>query len=100
MDILTRAEFIDLVETLYSLQNINDPIHPLWIPETTRYSMKIHCEYFVQVSPIKVALKEYWQWCDDTLHGQVRCFISSVDSEYWGFTDERDIVIWRLKWVH
>jgi hypothetical protein len=42
-----------------------------------------------------------WNWCNQNLQGQVRCYSCDIDgmSEWWGFTNEKDIAWFILKWT-
>ena len=95
---LTRSEFIDYFKNLDSRINGNDPGCPLWIPED-----EIPSQWFVCVKPIGVHKFKfsYYDWCNKTLVGRVRCYSSSSEDlqEWWGFTRQEDIPIWMLKWM-
>ena len=75
---------------------------PLWIPE---HDLDSKCTAFIRISaPVKWDIFEqdfitFWEWCKTHLNGQVRCFSSSDDEEWWGFTEPSDIVLWVLKWA-
>lgn len=69
--------------------------HPLWIPES---DIPTPCTHFVCL-PNPLYEREYWLWCTDTLAGYVRCFSSKESEEWWGFTNEKDIPLWLLKWT-
>ena len=53
------------------------------------------------VEPTKEHKINYYNWCDKTLKGRVRCYSSDSDNdrEWWGFTEQEDIVLWTLKWM-
>lgn len=96
--ILSRLEFIDYFKTLDSRIDSNDPDCPLWIPEHDSEPSS----WFVRVVPIKAHRfkRKYYDWCNNTLGGVVRCYSSDPDNqqEWWGFTNQKDIVPWLLKW--
>lgn len=101
--ILTRKQFKEHFQGLDSRLTVYGG--PLWIPESFD-GRKIRCRWFVCVRPLGIGdqsfLGRYWEWCDSTLTGEVRCFSSSYDDdgeEWWGFTHKRDIAWWQLKWV-
>lgn len=86
---------------------------PLWIPETFD-NKKICCIWFLKVKPLDLSSclitdnypqgkKEYYySWCKENLKGQVRCFSSDPTDtmeEWWGFTEQNDIMLWMLKWL-
>lgn len=71
----------------------------LWIPEQ---DARIRCEWFVCVAPVLYEdTREYWDWCDRTLRGQLLCFSCNLDDdeEWWGFEFKEDITWWSLKWT-
>lgn len=64
------------------------------------------CQFFITVEPIfgddwAVHSDEYWEWCSANLTGKTFCFFSDSDNkvEWWGFTNEQDIMWWKLKWA-
>jgi hypothetical protein len=84
------------------------PGSPIWNPEKDMDSV---CEWFVCVRPIDFHLRYrpdgrgdakgmFWSWCNETLSGEVRCFLSNDNRgiEWWGFTRKDDVAIWLLKW--
>ena len=96
--ILSREEFCQHFNSLKEgLGNVGSP---LWIPDEGEDKLS---SWFVCVKPIGVhRFKfDYYDWCNKTLKGQVRCFSSSNDEkqEWWGFTNKEDIVVWTLKWM-
>jgi hypothetical protein len=96
MNMLTRQEFADHFNALDNRLAVPDS--PLWIPDDDTPS-----EWFVCVKPIGVHRFKfsYYDWCNKTLKGQVRCYSSSSEDqqEWWGFTHKEDIVLWTLKWM-
>lgn len=94
--VLDRTEFADHFRSLD--KRLAGPESPLWIPDEDTPS-----EWFVCVEPIGVhRFKfEYYNWCNNTLKGKVRCYSSASENkqEWWGFTDREDIVLWMLKWT-
>lgn len=96
--ILNRQEFADSFNSLK--EGLGDSNSPLWVPEE---DTKEPSNWFVCVEPIEVSRfkRAYWDWCNSTLTGKVRCYSSDTDNkkEWWGFTNQEDIVIWTLKWI-
>ena len=94
--VLDRQEFADYFKSLDN--RLAGPDSPLWIPDE-----KIPSEWFVCVKPIGVHRFKfsYYDWCNTTLKGRVRCYSSNTDNneEWWGFTHKEDIVLWKLKWM-
>ena len=94
--ILSRQEFADYFESLD--KRLAGPDSPLWIPDEGTPS-----KWFVCVRPIGVHRFKfgYYDWCNKTLEGRVRCYSSSNDDEqeWWGFTEQKDIPLWMLKWM-
>lgn len=98
---INRAQFVEYFEQIKP--GLGAYHSPLWIPEQSRDSSQtVHCEWFVCVPPVEVhSFKEdYWSWCNENLAGAVRCFSSDSDNlrEWWGFTDQADMVLWTLRW--
>lgn len=94
--VLDRQEFTEHFKSLDV--RLAGPDSPLWIPDEATPS-----EWFVCIKPIGVHKfkSEYYDWCNDTLKGRVRCYSSDSEGqqEWWGFTDQEDIVLWTLKWI-
>jgi hypothetical protein len=96
---LTRKEFKNYFNKKFDIVGDN---HPLWIPD---HDLAEPCQYFVNF-PIPTSQhvwrggekSEFWLWCDTNLYGETRCFSSSDNSEWWGFTTKDDIVMFVLKW--
>jgi hypothetical protein len=83
---------------------LGNPDSPLWCPEEVIGP----CQHFVCVAPIatmreahEITKDIYWEWCNANLNGQLCCYCSDYvnKQEWWGFTDEKDIVLWTLKWT-
>lgn len=62
--------------------------------------------WFVNVSPVNVSRSRdhkyhYWEWCKENLQGQLLCYYSNYEdgTEWWGFTNKNDILLWALKWA-
>ncbi len=93
---LSREEFAHYFNALK--EGLGDKNSPLWVPDEEEPS-----EWFVCVSPIGVSRFkwEYYNWCNTTLRGRVRCYSSDPDDkkEWWGFTNKEDVVVWTLKWM-
>lgn len=98
--ILTRSEFTQHFKNLDHRIDGDDPFCALWVPEEHDH---ITCQWFVCVRPLSVHKfkRRYYDWCDQALHGQIRCFSSDQQGqqEWWGFTDRKDIALWMLKWT-
>ena len=101
--VYNRQEFGQVFEEMKP--GLGSPDSPLWSPE---HSLKPdQCVHFVCVRPLNidwggdVEYNEYWAWCGEQLAGYVRCFSSNDrnQEEWWGFTDESDIMLWVLKWA-
>lgn len=96
--LITRKEFADMFNQ--RRKGLGDPCSALWEAECDIPK----CQWFAKVKPLKVFRPgykhEYWDWCDSYLTGKTRCFSSDIDdeTEWWGFTDLDDIVLWMLKW--
>jgi len=91
----TRLEFKDYVTEKYPGFEPFDS--PLWSVEYNSYPSK----YFVAITPVNTrSLREYWDWCNNNLKGQLLCYLSDSEEleEWWGFTEESDIIWWKLKW--
>ena len=95
--ILSREEFAHTFDALK--EGLGNDDSPLWIPDNNELPSK----WFVCVKPLKVHTykSQYYQWCNSTLQGIVRCYSSSSEDqkEWWGFTNKEDIPIWMLKWM-
>ena len=93
---LTRAEFARHFNSLDP--RLGGPDSPLWISDEGGTDS----QWFVCVEPIGVhRFKfDYYDWCNKSLKGRVRCYSSDDDNkqEWWGFTVKEDIVLWTLKW--
>ena len=98
--IINREEFARHFNTLKD--GLGGPDSALWIPEEDSHPADLS-NWFVCVEPIGVSRFKwaYWEWCNETLQGKVRCYSSNTDDqqEWWGFTDKDDIVVWMLKWM-
>lgn len=100
MEIVSREEFANMMAPF--IRDTPKGRNPLWIPEMTDGKKKITCIKFLRTKPIKrweTTKPDYWAWCHEVLNGEVRCFSSGDEDEWWGFTDPDDIVIWTLKWA-
>lgn len=97
---LTRTEFAQHFDELQ--YGLGQPDSPLWCPEESDNKPS---KWFVCVRPLTVTVsgfkQDYWSWCNKTLQGQVKCYSSDSDNhqEWWGFTDQKDISVWMLKWM-
>ncbi len=98
--ILTREQFVDWWDQVVPENPANRPDHPLWIPETEMRPGPAS-SWFVKASCRRTGQPDYWSWCDANLEGIVRCYMldEEADAEWWGFTNQKDMVIWMLKWM-
>lgn len=97
---ITRDEFKQRVRsfTWSSHDDLAAPDSPLWMMEQHK---QIQPEWFICVEQdiVKENAKDYWNWCDTYLSGDIICYLSSnIDGEWWGFTNKNDVVHWLLKW--
>ena len=93
---LTRLEFAQYFNSLR--QGLGDPDSPLWDIEEEP------CNYFIAVKPVNFwdeegTKPEYWDWCNKYCKGKLVCYSSSDEEEWWGFTDQQDILLWTLRWA-
>jgi len=103
VDILNRNQFIDKFNYIFRYQGqlVEDDEHPLWVAEKS-YTPRIFCNFFICVKPINLEEKDiHWRWVNKTLNNKIACFSSDGvgQEEWWGFVDEKDILLWTLKWV-
>jgi hypothetical protein len=99
MEIVSRKEFRDKFSGVFN--EIIRADHPLWIPER-EFEPKTKCIKFILTKKINFTSEEkydYWEWCNSTLNGVVRCFSSGDEDEWWGFSNSDDVVIWTLRWA-
>lgn len=98
--ILTREQFVDWWDQVVPENPANRPDHPLWIPET-EIRPGAPSGWFVKASCRRTGQPDYWSWCDANLKGMVRCYMldEQADAEWWGFTNQEDLLIWMLKWM-
>lgn len=105
MTILNRNEFISKFNEImrdHGPSCSNDD-HPLWEAEKS-YPTRVMCSHFICVPPIlttNTKKSDYWYWVTQSMSGQLVCY-SSDDrerEEWWGFTNEKDIPLWILKWA-
>jgi hypothetical protein len=101
MEIVSRKEFIAIMEEdAPGLKPVTSR-SPLWIPER-ELEPKTKCIKFIRTKRLHLkdlGKRDYWEWCNETLNGTVRCFSSGDEDEWWGFTDPDDVVIWTLRWA-
>jgi hypothetical protein len=96
---LDRQEFKAWMIKRFDDPGIAGDNSALWIPE---HDLDSSCEWFLLIQDRERAWnkKKFWRWCDSHLAGAVRCFYrETAVEEWWGFQDQRDIVIWSLKWL-
>lgn len=104
MTVLTRRQFRQHWEQL--MPGLGKDGSVLWTME--QYHNK-KCRWFVCTRPIGTESKlmvdewspkkEFWLWCNRNCAGQILCYSSSREEEWWGFSHHADIVIWMLKWA-
>lgn len=102
MTVLTRKQFRQHWESV--IPGMGEDGSVLWAMEE-HYHKK--SRWFVSTRPI-VSLeliidgqspeKEYWLWCNKNCAGQILCYSSSREEEWWGFSHHADILLWILKW--
>jgi hypothetical protein len=96
MEIMTRAQFGEYFNKLEPRFNTSSKDSPLWFPE---HDLTIVPQYFIHIDGGGHHHKTtFWDWCNSTLNGTVRCYSSSDTEDWWGFTDSTDIPIFLLKW--
>lgn len=104
--ILTRKEFAEWWDRWVPENPTgNRRDHPLWFPET-QIVLGPPSLWFVRTPNIDAnpAYQEpsfdFRAWCDTRLQGLARCYMvdDSTGYDWWGFTVQEDIVMWRLKW--
>lgn len=97
--ILSRAEFAHYFNALK--EGLGNEGSPLWVPDYDGDGSP--GLWFVCVKPIGAHRfkLQYYDWCNKTLKGKVRCYSSDTadKKEWWGFTNKEDIVVWSLKWM-
>lgn len=97
---LNRRQFRDLWR--FEDQDLGDSDSPLWVLE--REAARRPSRWFECVRPLKLGTLEqkqqYWHWCHEHCRGQVLCYSSNEEEqkEWWGFTHQADIILWKLKW--
>jgi len=94
----TRTEFAKYWNN--EKDGLGDPDSPLWEAE---HDLKEKCEYFCDFPVLfnhgdADKKSSFWDWCNDNLLGYVRCFSSGDNVEWWGFTNQSDIILFRLRW--
>jgi hypothetical protein len=97
LDILNRKQFKEVWEKI--LPGITKEANPLWASEehTGRKS-----RWFVKIYPIdpNVYVKnDFYLWCNENCRGQILCYSTSEENEWWGFTHKADIPWWIMKWA-
>lgn len=103
MKLLNRQEFASMWDNISAGYGLSGS--PLWIPEKAQDRV-IRCRWFVSIQPPVYdqwnldQAQQYWSWCEEYLLGSVRCFSSSEEEEWWGFTNRKDVDWWLLKWVN
>jgi hypothetical protein len=96
MKVYSRAEFVKYWNSIkFGLGNSNSG---LWAYEQAH---KFKSQHFICVKSITINDgDEFIQWVKDNCSGRVSCYSSNGnDEEWWGFTDESDIMIWILRWA-
>lgn len=82
--------------------NISDQNSILWIPETHTVP-RLHCVSFLILQNGSfnddLIKEEFSEWCNNSIQGEVRCFLSGDDIQVWGFTNSDDIIRWIIKWT-
>jgi hypothetical protein len=73
---------------------------PLWSYEKEFAKQK--CLFFLKTTDFRSLLiikNNYWDWCREHLQGQMLCYSFGESEQWWGFTNEKDIALWMLKWL-
>jgi hypothetical protein len=97
LDILNRKQFKEVWEKI--LPGITKEGNPLWASEdhTGRKS-----RWFIRIYPIDHNTwnkTNFHLWCAKNCRGQILCYSTSEENEWWGFTHKADIVWWVMKWA-
>jgi len=93
---MTRTQFGEYFNKLEPRFNTGSKDSPLWFPE---HDLTVVPQYFTCVARRAYTNHTvFWDWCNSTLSGTVRCYSSSDTADWWGFTDSNDIPIFLLKW--
>lgn len=99
MLILSRPEFLSRFSDIADEEELSEG--RTWNPESID-GFQVKYQWFICVSPITPAIKkrraEYLHWCQRNLAGSVLCFSGGAAEEWWGFTEETDILLWTLRW--
>ena len=104
---LTRHQFAEHWNTIRA--GLGDDDSPLWEAEHDCDP----CQWFININPIQPTSElrtedypwghkaHFWSWCIRNLQGQVRCYSCDITgmTEWWGFTNEKDIAWFILKWT-
>ena len=103
MTVLTRRQFKQHWEGIAPGTSKDNSI--LWCLER-HYNKK--SRWFVKTRPVfcnpswsdlgRHPKDEFWVWCNRNCAGQILCYSSNEQEEWWGFSHRADIVIWMLKW--
>ena len=103
MTVLTRRQFRQHWEGI--LPGLGQDDSALWIVEEP-YRKK--SRWFLSTRAIDSSSelmvdewspkKDFWLWCNRNCAGQILCYSSSAEEEWWGFSHHADIVPWMLKW--
>jgi len=97
--LLTRKQFKCMLDTMLpnSSFKLSDRKSSVWIPEEMvrgRVS-----QYFLMIPPVDDTRgQEFWNECKANASGPVRCYSSSEDEEWWGFTSKDDALWFLLRW--
>lgn len=97
--VLTRQEYIN-----YWNKKDPDVVEPdgvmwFWESESGVESQWFLWSDTVVCNKIRKNSEDFFQWCEENLQGQVTCYSSDNEGEWWGFTQRDDIVLWALKWI-
>jgi hypothetical protein len=97
IDILNRKQFKEVWEKI--LPGITAEDNPLWVSEVytgrkSRWFINIH-----PINPDRWNKTNFHLWCEKNCRGQILCYSSSDENEWWGFTHKADIVWWVMKWA-
>jgi hypothetical protein len=100
--ILTRTEFVEHWNNIKP--GLGDYDSALWAYERDRHRASEKCGWFILCKSIKISddslvKQDYWQWCNEHCKGNIFCFSSSEEEEWWGFSRQEDIMLWVLRWL-
>ena len=94
--ILTRRKFKTWMKIM--VPKLSNRGGPVWSVETNQCRPR----WFVKAKPVGLCASQslYWDWCNQNMKGKLLCYWSNSEQqeEWWGFTNQSDIVFWTLGW--